>query len=168
MNPGSESGMERVNLIWNHSLYQEAYRKIQELEQERPFCGHSAEHFLDVARLAWIYNLEDGSGLDKECVYAAALLHDIGRHLQYLQGIPHPDASAELAAELLPQCGFSSGEAEEILCAIRSHRESGIREEKSLRGYLYKADKLSRICLACPAAADCDWPEDKKNRKIVY
>ena len=75
--------MERVNLIWNHSLYQEAYRKIQELEQERPFCGHSAEHFLDVARLAWIYNLEDGSGLDKAVSYT---------HLDVYKRQDHQDA----------------------------------------------------------------------------
>ena len=36
-------------------------------------------HFLDVARLAWIAGLEQGLGLDKEIVYAAALLHDIGK-----------------------------------------------------------------------------------------
>ena len=158
--------MNRVNRLWNHRLYQEAYRRIRELEQERPFCGHSAEHFLDVARLIWIYNLENGTGLDKECVYAAAFLHDIGRHLQYLNGTPHHEASAELAELLLPQCGFSEAETSLILNAIRCHRRPEIREEQSLRGYLYKADKQSRNCMACKAEAECDWPEEKKNKRI--
>ena len=40
------------------------------------------EHFLDVARLMYIYNLEDQAGFSKEMIYAAGLLHDIGRYEQ--------------------------------------------------------------------------------------
>ena len=40
-------------------------------------------HLLDVARLAWIFNLEANQEISKERIYAAALLHDIGRHIQY-------------------------------------------------------------------------------------
>ena len=94
--------MKRVNRIWEHPLYREAYVRIQELEQDREFCGHSAEHFLAVARLMRIYDLQEDTGLSKESIYAAALLHDIGRHLQYLEGTPHQEASAALAAEILP------------------------------------------------------------------
>lgn len=160
--------MERVNRIWEHPLYRRAYEQIQTCERNREFCGHCAEHFLSVARLMWIYNLEDGTGLSRECVYGAALLHDIGRHLQYLQGIPHQEASAELAEKILPDCGFTPEETKEILEAVRAHRLPKIREEKSLRGYLYRADKQSRLCLACPAEPACDWPEEKKNLKIDY
>lgn len=160
--------MERVNQIWRHPLYRQAYEQIQELEKDREFCGHSAEHFLAVARLIWIYNLEDGTGLSRECVYGAALLHDIGRHLQYLRKIPHHEASAALAAEILRDCSFSEVEMREILGAILSHRSPEIREEKSLRGYLYRADKQSRNCFACPAETDCDWPAEKKNLEIDY
>ena len=46
--PDGES-MKRVNRIWEHPLYREAYARIRELEQDREFCGHSAEHFLAVA-----------------------------------------------------------------------------------------------------------------------
>ena len=160
--------MERVNRIWNHRLYQEAYQKIQELEQERPFCSHSLEHFLDVARLVWIYNLEDHSGLDKECVYAAALLHDIGRYEQYMWGISHHEASAEQAKTLLPACGFSGRETEEIAEAVRGHRQARRQGEKRLGAYLYRADKQVRNCFHCPAEAQCNWAEEKKNFKIVY
>lgn len=160
--------MNRVNAVWNHGLYREAYQKIQELEHGRRFCGHSAEHFLAVARLAWIYSLEDRAGLNREIVYAAALLHDIGRYRQYLDGTPHHEASAELAARILPECGFREEETEEILGAILGHRSPELRQEKSLRGYLYRADKQSRNCLACGALTECDWPPEKKNLAIDY
>ena len=159
--------MKRVNRIWEHPLYREAYARIQELEQDREFCGHSAEHFLAVARLMRIYDLQEDTGLSKESIYAAALLHDIGRHLQYLEGTPHQEASAALAAEILPACGFQKLETKEILEAIRAHRSPEIRQEKSLRGYLYRADKASRNCLACPAEPACDWPKEKKNLEIT-
>ena len=160
--------MERLNRIWQDPQYQEAYRKIQDLEKDRIFCGHSAEHFLDVARLIWIYNLEDGGNLDRECVYAAAFLHDIGRHMQYLDGTPHHKASADLAEQILPRCGFSWDETQEILAAIRNHRNREIRKDKSLSGYLYKADKQSRNCMSCGEQNLCDWPKEKKNLIISY
>ena len=72
------SDMDRVNRIWRHPVYQEHYKKIQELESERIFCRHTPEHFLDVARLMYIYALEEHLELPKELIYASALLHDIG------------------------------------------------------------------------------------------
>ena len=68
--------MDCVNQIWRHPVYQEHYKKIQELESERIFCRHTPEHFLDVARLMYIYALEEHLELPKELIYAAALLHD--------------------------------------------------------------------------------------------
>ena len=75
--------MTRVNRIRNHPLYRESLHNIEKLEQERIFCGHNAQHLLDTARLAYIENLERNLGISKEMIYAAALLHDIGRGLQY-------------------------------------------------------------------------------------
>ena len=69
------SDMDRVNQIWRHPVYQEHYKKIQELESERIFCRHTPEHFLDVARLMYIYALEEHLELHKELIYAAALLY---------------------------------------------------------------------------------------------
>ena len=80
--------MDRVNKICSHALWQQAVAKIQELEKERVFCGHDVAHFLDVARLAYIENLEKGLALDKELIYGAALLHDIGRGLEYAKTYP--------------------------------------------------------------------------------
>lgn len=156
---------DRINEIWEHPEYQKAYHKIQELEKDRKFCGHSLEHFLDVARLAYIYSLEEQSKIPREWIYAAALLHDIGRHEQYLNQIPHQEASAVLAQRILPDCGFSELEQSQIIQAIREHRKSR-NKGGSLMRYLYQADKKSRCCLICPAEKECNWAEEKKNWKI--
>ena len=92
--------------------------RLAEYEKDRIFCRHGVEHLLDVARIAYIENLEKNSGLSKEIIYGAALLHDIGRYLQYTEGIPHEKAGADLAGEILKDCGFTGKEQEEILGAI--------------------------------------------------
>lgn len=158
--------MERVNRIWNHPYYQECLGKIRAWEETREFCRHTPEHFLDVARLTYILALEARTDrtADKERIYAAALLHDIGRHLQYEKGIPHEKASTELAEGILADCGFAADEREGILELIRSHRTR--QEGDSLEALFYRADKLSRNCFACPAEGKCDWSKEKKNLEI--
>ena len=74
--------MERVNRILKNHTYQDCLQQIYRLEAGRIFCGHDMTHFLDVARLAYIFNLEENLQIEKERIYAAALLHDVGRHIQ--------------------------------------------------------------------------------------
>ena len=116
------SDMDRVNQIWRHPVYQEHYKKIQELESERIFCRHTPEHFLDVARLMYIYALEEHLELPKELIYAAALLHDIGRAQQYQYNIPHDIAGVEIAREILTDLHFTEQEKELILSSIPAVR----------------------------------------------
>ena len=92
--------MERVNQILQHTLYQSCRRQIDEKEKDRIFCGHDMGHLLDVARLAWIFNLEANQEISKERIYAAALLHDIGRHIQYENGTPHQIAGLPIAEQI--------------------------------------------------------------------
>ena len=158
-----KEGMERVNRILRHPIYQECLEKTVRAEIDRRFCGHDMTHLLDVARLSWILNLQKGLGLEQETVYAAALLHDCGRFRQYEDKTPHELASAQIAEGILADCGFEGMKAELILDAIRSHRDKAVAQENSLWGILYTADKRSRSCFACPARTDCDWPEEKKN-----
>ena len=158
--------MGRVNQIWGHPVYQEHYKKIQELESERIFCRHTPEHFLDVARLMYIYALEEHLELPKELIYAAALLHDIGRAQQYQYNIPHDIAGVEIAREILTDLHFTEQEKEEILSAISQHRTDG--SDNVLAMLLYKADKKSRNCFSCSAASECYWPSEKKNLTIEY
>lgn len=159
--------MKRVNRIIGHSLWQEAAEEIRRLEEGRIFCGHDTQHFLDVARIAYIEALERGIPIPKDMIYAAALLHDIGRHRQYEEGIPHEEASGDLAARILPDCGFSSTETEEILRAIRQHRDPETAGGDDLAGLLYRADKKSRACMFCKAQGQCSWPKEKKNMKVT-
>lgn len=155
--------MDRINRICRHALWKEAVKKIQECEQERIFCRHNTQHYLDVARLAYIENLEKGLGISKELIYGAALLHDIGRYLQYQEGIPHEKGSAMLADVILKDCGFDEQEQQEILLAISQHREADTKEKNDLAGLIYRADKKSRMCLFCDACEECNWSTEKKN-----
>lgn len=164
--PGQEQ-MERVDQIAAHPLWKESVERIAQLEVTREFCRHDVTHFLDVARLAWIENLERGLGVPKEEIYAAALLHDIGRHLQYENGIPHDEASVQLGGRILEDCGFSPEAKARILEAIGGHRSMDVKMRDDLCGVIYRADKGSRMCLLCGAQKACNWSEEKKNRHIL-
>ena len=157
--------MDRVNAILRHPSFTAALERIAELEKDRLFCKHGMDHLLDVARLAYIFCFESGQKTDREALYAAALLHDIGRWRQYEDGTPHEQESARTAAIVLPECGFSKSEISLILDAILSHRtHSG--EKTGFAGYIYRADKLSRRCFECAARRDCDW--EMKNTCLEY
>ena len=160
--------MKRIDRILNHPLFQENIRENMTAEAERCFCRHDMVHFLDVARIGMIINLEEKLEIPRELIYGAALLHDIGKHRQYEEGIPHEQASAEIAPEILRDCSFDEKETGVIVDAIAQHRNSAVFSEKNLRGVLYRADKASRPCFACKAEADCNWKGNKKNLKIVY
>lgn len=168
--------MNRVNKILQHFKYKEYVAKIEEYEKDRIFCKHDMGHFLDVCRLAEILYLQedveqrslDGQRTFTEWIYAAGLLHDIGRWQEYENGIRHEIASANLAPEILEECGFNQEEMEGILLAIKEHRNSQVKEEKSLSGILYRADKMSRPCFACKAEQECDWDLQKKNMEIIF
>jgi putative nucleotidyltransferase with HDIG domain len=124
------------------------------------------EHLLAVARLAQIYNLEEGCGVEKELVYAAAILHDIGRGEQYLHGIPHDQAGAELAGPILTDCGFTSDEILRICAAIAAHRRPESDNADFLARLLHRADKNCRPCYFCSAAEECNWPEEQLNKTV--
>lgn len=78
-----EQKMERLNTVLRHPLYQQYYKELREEERDRIFCCHQMEHLLDVARIAYIRNLENNLGYSKELLYTTAILHDIGKALQY-------------------------------------------------------------------------------------
>lgn len=157
--------MERVNAILNNKEYIKNLNKNIEAEKDRTFCVHDMNHFLDVARIAYIKNLEENLGFKKDLIYAAAMLHDIGKWQQYMYSIPHSQASAEIAEEILKSSGFDQDETHEIMEAILSHSNYS-PNDYSLRYLLYKSDKLSRKCFQCPALQECKWDEEIKNKGI--
>lgn len=187
--------MPRVRAVLDHPLFQEAARGIALAERERPFCGHGLGHLLDVARIAWILNLERELGLGRETVYAAALLHDIGRAEQYARGVAHDEAGGQLAERILgtvdADTGFPPAEREAIVAAVRGHRgrhgrepepvsapsaggaasaggslEGGAPPADALTRLIGEADRASRACFACAARADCYWPDGEKNLEL--
>ncbi len=160
--------MERVNRILENKKYRDYLQKNKAAEEGRIFCCHNMEHFLDVARIAYILCLEEKLAVSKEKIYAAALLHDIGRHVQYMDGTPHEKASALLAEDILRECDFVKSERNEILQAIREHRNAEIVTDNGLAGLLYKADKASRACFSCKAEHLCNWRAEKKNLQVKY
>ncbi|MCM1190439.1 MAG: HD domain-containing protein [bacterium] len=159
--------MERIDRIREHPLFVENLEKNAAAEAGRRFCRHDMSHFLDVARIGWIIILEERLEIPKALIYGAALLHDLGKHRQYAEGIPHEQAGAVIAPRILADCGFDDKETDVIVDAILQHRNSSVSREKNLRGVLYRADKQSRACFACKAEADCNWKEGKKNLKIT-
>ena len=160
--------MERIDKILKHDLFIGNLSRNVAAEKDREFCHHDMVHFLDVARIARILNDEERIGAEVELIYAAALLHDIGKHLQYSEGIPHELASAEIAPEILQDCGFNEKETSVIIEAIRSHRDEKAALEKNLKGLLYRADKLSRACYCCRMEKECHWKGSKKNLELNY
>ena len=89
--------MEKVQKLYRHPLYRECLEKNKKAEETRIFCKHGMEHFMDVARIAYILSVDRAYAVSKEIIYAAALLHDIGKWKQYEDGTPHEKASADLA-----------------------------------------------------------------------
>lgn len=172
----------RVRQIVTHPLYQQEFSALQRAEQGRIYCNHTMEHFLDVARICYILVLQDGAGLPQEMIYAAALLHDLGRYRQIADGTPHEAAGAQLAEQIMADCGFAEEEIREVAEAILQHRHHGREkpsaepaamddakspEKSSLGDYLYRADKMSRLCFCCDAQESCKWSEEEKNMEIV-
>ena len=61
-----------IEYIRKHVLYQECYMRLQKAEEGRIFCRHAMEHFIDVARIAWILNLEQDFRIRKPVIYGMA------------------------------------------------------------------------------------------------
>ena len=158
--------MKHVNQIYQNLKYQAHLRKIEEYETDRIFCLHNISHFMDVARIGHIMNLEAGMKINKELIYGFALLHDIGRWCQYENGESHETASVRLAEEILDETDYSSQDRKQILDAIGSHRLKETKSDSGFNGLMYRADKASRACYNCKARKECHWPEEKKNLTI--
>lgn len=144
------AGMDRVNAIWNHPVYQKYYRRLEKLEEKRIFCRHQMTHLLDVARIARIRSFEIGLGLDPEVIYAAAVLHDIGKSLQYEEKIPHEAAGVKIAGEILESLPegkrFTEQEKKMILTAIEGTGGSG-KIRSRWRGFCMRATRRQGCAL---------------------
>ncbi len=157
--------MKNTNIILKSEEYQRELKEIESKEEDRIFCKHDLEHYLDVARIMEIYNLEENLGFSRDLIYSAALLHDIGRAAEYRGGPDHNVASYDFSLDILEKTDFSEEEKATILEAILEHREKS--ETSTFAKYFYKADKASRSCHNCPAWDMCNWSYEKKNKEII-
>ncbi|MBS4032650.1 MAG: HD domain-containing protein [Clostridiales bacterium] len=148
--------MERVRAFTADPGYRRYLSLTEAHETDRLFCRHTFSHLLDTARIAWILCLERGLNFPQSLVYAAALLHDIGRFAQYEDtSVDHANESANLAAPILEKHGFTIEEIHTIQKAIRTHRLPPETVTDSLGAILAEADDLSRPCYKCTAQNDC-------------
>lgn len=160
-----EGFLPNANLIYDHPVYASLLDRLEATEKVRIFCKHDLAHFLDVARIATILCHERNFSVSRDLIYTTALLHDIGRFAENEEGTPHDLASVAVAKELLPLTDFSDEEIDRILEAISDHRK---KEAEGFSGIFREADKASRACFRCPARAQCNWPDSKKNLAIYY
>ena len=61
-----QRSMQRIWKIYEHPLFIEGLVKNKDAEKERIFCHHDMNHFLDVARLMYIFSMERGYALEKK------------------------------------------------------------------------------------------------------
>lgn len=159
--------MKNTNKIVLSKIYRDYLNELEYLERDRFFCRHNYEHFISVARICYILKLEEDVDVDKDMIYATALLHDLGRVLEIKEGINHAIGSVNIAREILEITDFSLEEKNRILKCISYHRTKDASEDKFFNIF-YRADKLSRPCFRCPAYDECNWSYEKKNHEIIY
>jgi HD superfamily phosphodiesterase len=145
--------MERFNRILQDGAFREHVAWIEERERTRIFCRHDLTHFLDVARIAYILSLEEELKVGKELIYTAGILHDLGRWVEYDTGADHAVESRRIAQGFLERHGYGREEQDIILSAIGNHRNR--YAERPFDDVFYRADKLSRPCITCPARPQC-------------
>lgn len=158
--------MLAVEAVRRHPVYVDHMKRLARLESDRVFCKHQTTHLLDTARIAYIRALERKMPFRKEVIYAAALLHDVGKAEQYECGEPHEKAGARIATEILSDVGgFSALEKTAIVAAVAQHRHYS-ETASPLGKLLFEADKASRPCFACDVRGECSWPEEKMNAGV--
>ena len=159
--------LDKINKILNNHYFNECLNKNIESESNRKFCKHDLQHFLDVARIAYIMVLEKNLNISKEIIYACALLHDIGKWKQYSEEVPHEMVSAQIANQILKECDYSEQNIKLVVSSILNHRVHE-NEDIIFNSILYKSDKISRNCFCCNAEKLCNWSQEKKNHSIIY
>lgn len=161
--------MKRIELLLKDPTYLENMNLNVKEEQESRYCLHDFQHHLDVARIAYILVLENNDlnyfikecGLSgrlaaKEVIYAAGLLHDIGKWKEYQDGLDHATFGSRLARDILPHAHFQAPEVDLISRAIYEHRN--ISKDMSFLGErIHRADNLSRMSSLSLLCSECSY-----------
>lgn len=157
--------MERVQTILEQQLFADSLAQLEQREHRRIYCRHGLPHLLDVARIASILAADHALDCPRDVIYAAALLHDIGRLEQYATGEPHTSAGVALARKILCDTTYTQEEQREILEAVGGHQTGG--DGHALTRLICEADHASRLCFSCAARDTCNWPETRRNQTIL-
>ena len=161
-------------------LQNPGFRKIQaeirQWEITRIYCHHELAHSMDVARMAWIYFLEDCQKEHlflepmqleekKDFIYVCALLHDIGRAKQYETGVHHSVGGQALAECLLLAIGAPETWKDPVLHIVAGHHACGRTDEseRQIAGYIDRADHDCRPCFLCEGRDTCKWGQKEQN-----
>lgn len=161
--------MKYVEALLKNDRYLYALKKIEEAEEDRVFCKHDFEHMLHVCRIAYIMNLENHLGLEKEMIYLYGLLHDIGRAAEYEQGLSHEQAGMMLAESILDEIRCPGELKHKVIREIGNHRSKpedlcAITTET----VFWQADKKARNCFLCTQKEACHWATEKRTTGINW
>ena len=174
---------ERIEKIKIDTFYLECLSLNGDRERDRPFCCHDYQHMLKVSQISYKI-INQNSQLDefvkreglsgprsaREVIYAAGILHDIGRWRQYDTGEDHALAGAGMARAVLERAGFSIIETAIVIRAISEHR-CIVPGQSYLGRVMCLADDLSRPCGDCDARLDCykyEQVESIKEKNMAY
>lgn len=157
--------LEITNRILCDSEYQKLLLLLSDFEKDRVFCRHDMEHFLNVARICCLLCEKKKMCVNTDIIYSAALLHDIGRTVEYASGESHHIAGKSISERILERTGCSDEFRQTVIGLIADHREYDLKDS-SLKSIFSLADKKSRLCFMCDARNECYWPDEKKNMDI--
>lgn len=161
--------MYYVEKLISNVHYQALMEQLEVLEKDRIYCKHGFSHGLDVARIAYIMNLEMNLGQDKEDIYLSALLHDIGRIEEYKNGTQHQEAGVAVARLLLNEIAYPIEKIEPILKRVREHGHLSLEQSQiSEDNFFWFADKRARNCFACRQQESCNWAISKRTGTIEW
>ncbi len=156
--------MARIQPILQHAVFTAVLEQLENWEQDRIYCRHGLPHLLDVARIASLRADDQHMDYPRDVIYAAALLHDIGRLAQYTTGEPHAQAGVPLARRILQDTEFTAEEQDAILRAVRGHQTG---ETDALTRLICEADHACRLCFCCTARGSCKWTKEQRNRTVL-
>lgn len=138
MEPGRPSGLKNLRVVktmWKEKLA--AFAR----EFGHPAWGYS--HFERVYQLSLQIAGEEKLSVDREILYAAALLHDIGALPPYrAKGIDHAERSAQVLEEILVPMGFPLKKIGPVREAVLGHMFSAEPPDFAEAAVLHDADTL--------------------------
>ena len=65
----TKAPMQRIDNILKNETYRFLMGMIRERELARIFCCHGLDHCLDVARIAYMLDMDEGAGIDLSLIH---------------------------------------------------------------------------------------------------